>query len=193
MRLFPIFFSAIFINNIILVRFLGICSFFGMSHRLRSSMGMGLAVSVVLMFSAALTLLLEHFVLVPLHVEFLRTVSFMIVIIAIVQGSELLLKNKLADMYKTFGVYLPLITTNCAVLGVILLNVSHGYNFAQSMANALGVSAGYVLAIFLFTSIRMKLRYAPIPKFIEGYPLIFFTSALMSMAFMGLGGLFGIH
>lgn len=192
-ELFIIFFSALIVNNIILMRFLGLCSFFGISGKMESSIGMSMAVTVVLLLATIVTWFLHHFILYPLNLRFLGTLSFILVIASLVQLLELFMKKNMQSLYKALGIYLPLITTNCAILAVTLLNIRHEYDLLQSIVYTLGVAGGYFLSIILFSSIRQRLSLAPIPKFIDGYPLIFFTAALMSLAFMGFSGLFGIH
>jgi electron transport complex protein RnfA len=192
-ELFSIFFAALLINNIILMRFLGLCSFFGVSEKMSPSIGMSAAVTFVMTMATAVTWPLYHYILNPLNLTFLRTISFILVIASLVQLVELFLKKNIPTLYKALGIYLPLITTNCAIFGLTLLNINYNYNFLQSLVYAIGVAAGFSLAIILFTGIRMKLNLAPIPKFVKGYPLVFFTAALMSLAFMGFSGLFGVH
>ena len=192
-ELFSIFFSALIINNIVLMRFIALCSFFGVSDKMSSSVGMSSAVTFVMVMATSVTWLLYNFVLVPLNIEFLRTLSFILVIASLVQLVEIIMKKYMKGLYRALGIYLPLITTNCAILAVTFLNVDYKYGFIQSMVYTAGVAGGYSLAIILFSGIRERLSIAPIPKFIEGYPLVFFTAALMSLAFMGFGGLFGLQ
>ena len=187
-----IFVSSILINNILLIRFLGLCSFFGVSHQMSASFGMSMAVIFVMTLSTAVSWVLYHAVLVPLNLEFLRTGSFIFVIASLVQLEELFLKRYVPSIYKSLGIYLPLITTNCAILAVAFLIIDYRYGFFQSMIFSLGTSLGYTVAILLFTGIRAKLETAPIPESIKGYPLAFFLAALMSLAVMGFKGLFGL-
>ncbi|MBN1622635.1 MAG: RnfABCDGE type electron transport complex subunit A [Endomicrobiales bacterium] len=192
-QLFSVFFAALLINNIILMRFLGLCAFFGVSEKMGSSIGMSLAVAFVMTLATAATWPLYHYVLEPLNLTFLRTISFILVIASLVQLVELFMKKNIPGLYRALGIYLPLITTNCAIFGLSLLNINYNYGFLESIFHALGVASGFGLSIILFTGLRMRLNLAPIPKFIAGYPLVFFTAALMSLAFMGFSGMFGIH
>ena len=192
-ELFTIFFSALIINNIILMRFIALCAFFGVSDRIEPSIGMSLAVTFVMLIATPVTWLLYQHVLLPFNIQFLRTLSFILVIASIVQFVELFMKKYTRALYKSLGIYLPLITTNCAILAVTFLAIDYNYNLVQAMVYTLGVAGGYSLAIIIFAGIRQRLALAPIPKFIKGYPIVFFTAALMSLAFMGFNGLFGIH
>ena len=187
------FFAALIINNIILIRFIGLCSFFGISDRIEPSVGMSLAVTFVMMMSSAVTWVLYQYILQPYHLVFLRTLAFILVIASLVQLVELFMKKNTPGLYKALGIYLPLITTNCAILAVAFLNVDYQYNFIESMVYTLGVAGGYSLAIILFAGIRLRLSFSPVPKIVQGYPIVFFVAAVMSIACMGLSGLFGIH
>ncbi|MDH5174077.1 MAG: RnfABCDGE type electron transport complex subunit A [Elusimicrobiota bacterium] len=190
--LFGIFFSALLINNILLIRFLGLCSFFGVSRQMEVSLGMSMAVIFVMTVSSAVTWILYNFILVPLNLEFLKISTFILVIASLVQLEELFLKRYVYHLYRALGIYLPLVTTNCAILAVAFLHVSYSYGFIQTIIYALGVSLGYTIAIMLFTGIRMRLEIAPIPAPLKGYPTAFFIAALMSLAFLGFKGLFGL-
>jgi electron transport complex protein RnfA len=191
-NLFGIFFSALLINNILLIRFLGLCSFFGVSRQMEVSLGMSMAVIFVMTISSAVTWILYHFILVPLNLQFLKISTFILVIASLVQLEELFLKKYIVNLYRALGIYLPLVTTNCAILAVAFLHVDYNYNFIQTIIYALGVSLGYTVAIMLFTGIRIRLEIAPIPEPLKGYPSAFFTAALMSLAFLGFKGLFGL-
>jgi electron transport complex protein RnfA len=192
MELFGIFFAALLINNILLIRFIALCSFFGVSTRIETSVGMSLAVIFVMTISSAVSWVIYHAVLAPFHLEFLRTATFILTIAALVQLEELYLKKMIPALYRAMGIYLPLITTNCAILAVAFLAIDYRYNFAQSMIYSLGVSCGYSLAIVLFAYIRERMALAPIPKWFQGYPIAFITAALMSLAFLGFTGMFGL-
>lgn len=192
MELFGIFFAALLINNILLMRFIALCSFFGVSTKIETSIGMSSAVIFVMTISSAVSWIIFNYVLVPFHMEFLRTASFILVIAALVQLEEIYLKKAIPNLYRAMGIYLPLITTNCAILAVAFLAIDYKYNFLQSMVYSLGVSFGYSLAIILFAYIRERMLIAPIPKWFQGYPIAFVTAALMSLAFLGFSGLFGL-
>ena len=192
MELFGIFFAAFLINNILLIRFIALCSFFGVSTKLDTSIGMSSAVIFVMTISSAISWILYHFILAPFHLEFLRTATFILVIAGLVQLEELYLKKMIPHLYRAMGIYLPLITTNCAILAVAFLAIDYRYNFLQSMVYSLGVSFGYSLAIVLFAYIRERMALAPIPKWFQGYPIAFITAALMSLAFLGFTGMFGL-
>ena len=193
MELFTIFFAALIINNIILMRFIGLCSFFGVSERLEPSIGMSLAVTFVMMMATTVTWALYHWVLAPYNLIFLRTLSFIVVIASLVQFVELFMKKYTQGLYKALGIYLPLITTNCAILAVTFFNIDLNYGLIPSLVYTLGVAGGYTVAIILFAGIRMRMALSPVPRFLQGYPITFFAAALMSLAFMGFSGLFGIH
>jgi electron transport complex protein RnfA len=190
--LFGIFISALLINNILLIRFIGLCSFFGVSHQMDVSLGMSMAVIFVMTISSAVTWVLYHFILLPLNLEFLKISIFILVIASLVQLEELFLKKYIHNLYQALGIYLPLVTTNCAILAVAFLHVDYNYSFIQTIIYSLGVSFGYTMAILLFTEIRMRLEIAPIPEPLKGYPTAFFVAALMSLAFLGFKGLFGL-
>ncbi|MDD5593974.1 MAG: RnfABCDGE type electron transport complex subunit A [Candidatus Margulisbacteria bacterium] len=192
MELFGIFFAAFLINNILLIRFIALCSFFGVSTKLDTSVGMGLAVIFVMTISSAVSWAVFHFVLAPFHLEFLRTASFILTIAALVQLEELYMKKMVPTLYRAMGIYLPLITTNCAILAVAFLAIDYQYNFVQAMVYSIGVSTGYSLVIVLFAYIRERMALAPIPKWFQGYPIAFITAALMSLAFLGFTGMFGL-
>lgn len=193
LELVGIFFSALIINNIILMRFIGLCSFFGVSDKFENAFGMSGAVLFVMLMASSVTWLVYNYILYPLGLVFLRTLVFILVIASLVQLVELFMKKYLQQLYRALGIYLPLVTTNCAILAVTFLNIDYHYNFVQMLVYTSGVSGGYTLAIILFASIRERLKFAPVVEFVRGYPLVFFTAALMSLAFMGFSGLFGLH
>ncbi|MFA5839893.1 MAG: RnfABCDGE type electron transport complex subunit A [Candidatus Margulisiibacteriota bacterium] len=192
MELFGIFFAAFLINNILLIRFIALCSFFGVSTKIDTAIGMSSAVVFVMTISSAMSWIVYHAVLSPLHLEFLRTAIFILVIASLVQLEELYMKKMVPNLYKAMGIYLPLITTNCAILAVAFLAIDYKYNFIQSMVYSVGVSFGYSLAIILFAYIRERMALALIPKWFQGYPIAFITAALMSLAFLGFTGMFGL-
>jgi electron transport complex protein RnfA len=189
--LIAIFISSIFVNNIILMRFIGLCSFFGVSNKLSSALGMSAAVFFVMNLSAVVSWLLYNFVLVPLNLEFLKIIVFILVIASLVQLVELFMKKNMTALFKALGIYLPLITTNCAILAVAFLIVDYKYNLLQTLVFSTGTAIGYTIAIILFSSIRERLELAPLPNAVKGYGIVFITAALMSLSFMGLVGLFG--
>ncbi|MCX7957393.1 MAG: RnfABCDGE type electron transport complex subunit A [Endomicrobia bacterium] len=189
--LIGIFISAIFINNIILMRFLGLCSFFGVSNKLSSAIGMSAAVFFVMNLAAVVSWLLYNLILLPLNLEFLKIMVFILVISSLVQLVELFMKKYIPGLFKALGIYLPLITTNCAILAVAFLIVDYKYNLIQTLIFSSGTAIGYTLAIILFSSIRERLEIAPLPNAAKGYGIVFVTAALMSLSFMGLIGLFG--
>ena len=192
MELFGIFFAALMINNILLIRFIALCSFFGVSTKIDTSVGMSFAVIFVMTISSAVSWVIFHGILAPFHLEFLRTATFILTIAALVQLEELYLKKMIPALYRAMGIYLPLITTNCAILAVAFLAIDYRFNFLQSMVYSVGVSGGYSLVIVLFAYIRERMALAPIPKWFQGYPIAFITAALMSLAFLGFTGLFGL-
>ncbi len=189
--LLGIFISSIFVNNIILMRFIGLCSFFGVSNKLSSALGMSGAVFFVMNLAAVISWLLYNLVLVPLNLEFLKIIVFIFVISSLVQLVELFMKKYLPGLFKALGIYLPLITTNCAILAVAFLVVDNNYNFLKTIIFSSGTAIGYTLAIILFSSIRERIELAPLPNAVKGYGIVFITSALMSLSFMGMVGLFG--
>ncbi|MDD5382524.1 MAG: RnfABCDGE type electron transport complex subunit A [Candidatus Margulisbacteria bacterium] len=192
MELLGIFFAAFLINNILLIRFIALCSFFGVSTKIDTSVGMSFAVIFVMTISSAVSWMVYHYVLAPFHLEFLRTAAFILTIAALVQLEELYLKKMIPNLYRAMGIYLPLITTNCAILAVAFLAIDYRYDFLRSMVYSLGVSGGYSLAIVLFAYVRDRMALAPIPKWFQGYPIAFITAALMSLAFLGFTGMFGL-
>lgn len=187
-----IFIAAFLVNNIILMRFIGLCPFFGVSTSLNTSAGMSIAVLFVMLLAAWVSWVLYHFLLIPLGLVFLRTAVFILVIAALVQFVEMFLKRNLRNLYSAMGIYLPLITTNCAILGVTFLNIDYKFNLLQATIFALGTAFGFGLAILLFAAIRERLNDAPISPSFKGYPIAFIGAALVSLAFMGFTALFGI-
>lgn len=179
------------INNVVLSQFLGLCPFLGVSKSIKTAAGMGAAVIFVITLSSALTSLIYTGVLVPLELTYLETIVFILVIAALVQLVEMALKKLSHGLYAALGVYLPLITTNCAVLGVAILNVDNGYNLLESTFNGFCAAAGFGLAMILFSCIRERLALANMPKWMNGFPGALITAGLMAIAFMGFGGLIG--
>ena len=184
-----IFFSMILVNNYVLVQFLGICPFLGVSKKLDSSVGMGAAVIAVMVIATAVTFPLQIFLLDANGLGYMQTVIFILVIAVLVQLIEIVLKRYVHALYQSLGVYLPLITTNCAVLGVVLLNVQNDYNFIGSVVYGITGGLGFLLAIYLFSTVRERLEFADYPKAFEGFPIALITAGLMALAFMGFSGL----
>ena len=181
--------NAMLINNVILSRFYGICPFLGVSKKPSSALGMGVAVIAVIMLASIITWPIYNFILVPAGIAFMDLITYILVIAALVQLIEMIIKKYSPSLYKALGVYLPLITTNCAVLGVAIGNTDQGLSFADSMANALGTGIGFALVIFIFSTIRVRLESANIPKAFKGVPIALITAALMALAMLGLSGM----
>ena len=181
--------TAALINNVVLNQFLGICSFLGVSKQMNASISLGGAVIFVITIASAVASLLYDYVLAPLGLDYMKTIVFILVIAALVQIVEMFLKKKSPAMYQALGIYLPLITTNCAVLGVALTNVQDGYNFTQCVFSGFGTAVGYTIAIVLLASIRSRIREEDIPAPLRGAPIVLISAALMSIAFMGFSGL----
>jgi electron transport complex protein RnfA len=177
------------VNNVVLSQFLGICSFLGVSRQIKTSASLGAAVIFVITISSGVANLLYDYLLVPLQLEYLETIVFILVIAALVQMVEMFLKKTSPAIYKALGIYLPLITTNCAVLGVALTNVQNEYNFAQSVTAGFGTAVGYTISIILLAGIRERIDESSIPAPFRGAPVVLLSAALMSIAFMGFGGL----
>lgn len=183
-----IFIAAIFVNNIILSQFLGICPFLGVSKKISTSLGMGFAVMFVMTLSSVVTFLIYHNLLVPFKLEFMMTVVFILVIAALVQMVEIILKKISPALYQALGIFLPLITTNCAVLGIALLAIQKDLSLMQSICYALANAMGFTLAIVLFAGMRERLSKSRLPKAVQGTPIALITAGLLSMAFMGFSG-----
>ena len=182
--------GAILINNFIMSQFLGCCPFFGVSKKIDTAVGMGMAVTFVMGLASAVTYLINNFILVPLGLEFMQTVAFILVIATLVQFVEMFLMKSMPALYQALGVFLPLITTNCAVLGVALQNVQNSYNFIESVVYCITGGIGFTLSIVLFASIRERLTAsAECPKCFEGFPIALISASLMAMAFLGFSGM----
>ena len=188
-ELLAITLGAVLANNFIFSQFLGICPFLGVSKLVDSAVGMGLAVTFVMGLASAVCFAVNNFVLVPLGLGYMQTVAFILVIASLVQFIEMFLQKSMPSLYTALGVYLPLITTNCAVLGVVLLNVQNNYNFISSVVYGITGGIGFLVAIVLFASIRERLVFADYPKSFEGFPIALVTASLMALAFMGFSGL----
>ena len=198
MEILLIFISAIFVNNVVLSQFLGVCPFLGVSKKVNTAVGMTAAVTFVMAIATLVTYLLQYYVLVPLHLEFLQTVSFILVIASLVQMVEIIIKKISPSLYQALGIFLPLITTNCVVLGVAIQVVSNEYDFGagahmlglgQSILFAIATAIGYGLALILFAGIREQLELSNVPKAFKGVPIALLTASIMALAFMGFSGL----
>lgn len=181
--------AAALVNNVVLSQFLGLCPFIGVSKKTDTAAGMGAAVIFVIMIASAVTYGLYYALLVPFDLEYLQTIVFILVIAALVQLVEMILKKFIKPLYEALGVYLPLITTNCAVLGVAISNIDSGYGFAESMASSLGTSVGFLIAIVILAGIREKSENNNIPKAFQGTPMVLLASGLMAIAFTGFTGI----
>ena len=181
--------GAVFVNNFVLVKFLGLCPFMGVSRKLDAAYGMALATGFVLTLSSALAWVVHHWILLPLGLEYLRTLGFILVIAAVVQFTEIVMNRQSPRLYRVLGIYLPLITTNCAVLGVALLNVQARHSLIESILYGFGASLGFGLVLVLFSAMRERLETADVPAAWRGAPIALATAGLMSLAFMGFSGM----
>ena len=188
-KLLSITLGAILANNFIFSQFLGCCPFLGVSKKVDTAVGMGVAVTFVMGLASAVCFVVNRFILIPLDLAYMQTVAFILVIASLVQFIEMFLQKTMPSLYTALGVYLPLITTNCAVLGVVLLNVQNNYNFIESVVYGITGGLGFLLAIVLFASIRERLVFADYPKCWDGFPIALITAGLMALAFMGFSGL----
>ena len=184
-NLMYIFVTSSLVENIVLAKFLGCCPFLGVSKKLDSAVGKSSAVIFVLLMSTAVTWPIYTFLLVPFGLEYLQTIVFILVIAALVQLVEFVMKKYMKPLYRALGVYLPLITTNCAVLGCVLLNVENSYNFIESIVNTLGIGIGFMLAMVLFAGVRSKMETVEFPKSFQGVPITLVAASIVSMSFMG--------
>ena len=189
--LLVILFSSVLVNNYVLNRFLGICPFLGASKKFDQASGMGISVTVVMLIATAVTWPLQTFVLDRFGLGYLQTIVFILVIAALVQMIEIILEKSIPSLYKSLGVYLPLITTNCAVLGVTINNITDGYNFLESMVSSLGVGLGFLLAMVLFAGVRSRIENCPSPKSVQGLPITLVAASIVSLAFYGFAGVIG--
>ncbi len=181
--------SSILVNNFVLSKFLGICPFLGVSKKVETALGMGFAVTFVMALASVISYLVQYYILVPLEIEYLQTIAFILVIAALVQLVEMALQKLVPSLYQALGVYLPLITTNCAVLGVAILNITENYNLLQTLVNGIGGALGFTLAIVLFAGIRERLELSNIPEPLKGFPIALISAGLMAIAFLGFQGL----
>lgn len=189
MEIIKIIILALFVNNVVLAQFLGICPFLGVSNKVSTSLGMGAAVIFVMALANLVTYLVYFFVLVPMHVEFMQTITFIAVIAALVQLVEIILKKVAPPLYQALGIYLPLITTNCAVLGIAILAIQKNYNLVTSVVYATFIAVGFTLALILMAGLREQMDLNGYPKGMKGFPLSLITAGLLSLAFMGFSGL----
>lgn len=183
------FLSAVFIENFVLVKFLGICPFLGVSKKINTALGMGVAVIFVMAVASAATWTLQEFILKPFNIEYLQTIGFILVIAALVQFVEMVIQKTSKQLYQALGVYLPLITTNCAVLGVCIINIQKSYNLINAILYGTFSGMGFTLAIVLFAGIRERLEFADIPESLKGFPISLISASLVSLAFFGFQGL----
>lgn len=188
-KIFSLIITAIFIQNIIFGKFLGICPFMGVSKKVDSSIGMGMAVTFVMSLASGVTWIIYNYILVPLHLEYLQTIAFILIIASLVQFVEMAIQKTSPNLYKALGVFLPLITTNCAVLGIAILNIQENYNFIESVINGMAVALGFTLALVLLAGIRERIEYSAIPAPFKGVPIAFISAGLLAMAFMGFSGM----
>jgi electron transport complex protein RnfA len=181
--------SAVFVNNFVLARFLGICPFLGVSKKVETALGMGMAVIFVMTIASVVTWFIQYFVLIPFGIEYLQTIAFILVIASLVQLVEMVVQKTSPVLYQSLGIFLPLITTNCAVLGVAVLNIQKGYSFLETVVFAIGASVGFTLAMVLFAGLRERLDLCPVPRSFRGTAIALVTAGLLSLAFMGFAGL----
>jgi len=181
--------GAVFVNNFVLARFLGICPFLGVSKKVETALGMGMAVTFVMTVAAVVTWFIQYFILIPFGIEYLQTIAFILVIASLVQLVEMVLQKASPVLYQSLGIFLPLITTNCAVLGLAVLNIQKGYGFLESVIFALGAALGFTLAMVLFAGLRERLDLCPVPRSFRGTGIALVTAGLLSLAFMGFAGL----
>ena len=188
-HLFLLFVGAALVNNIVLSRFLGICPFMGVSKSTETAVGMSLSVAFVMTISSIISFLIDKYGLVPLSIEYLRTIVFILIIASLVQFVEMVIEKTLPELYSGLGIYLPLITTNCAVLGIALLNVQFKYSFIEMLIFSFGTAAGFGLALILFAGLRERIYYSTVPKYFQGMPIVFIMAGILSLAFMGFAGM----
>ncbi|WP_303850911.1 electron transport complex subunit RsxA [Seleniivibrio woodruffii] len=189
MSLFLLFVSAVLVNNFVLARFLGTCPFFGVSKKVETSVGMGLAVTFVMTVAGAITWIIQYAVLDRFNVGFLQTIVFILVIAALVQFVEMVIEKSSPDLYQSLGIYLPLITTNCAILGSAIINIQSGFDFLHMLVFTIGSALGFTLALVLFAGIRERIELSDIPYYFRGLPIAFITAGILALAFMGFSGL----
>lgn len=186
---FVILVSAILVNNFVLARFLGLCPFMGVTKKVDTAVGMGAAVTFVMTVAAIVTWVIQYFILMPFGIEYLQTIAFILVIASLVQLVEMVVQKTSPVLYQALGIFLPLITTNCAVLGLAVLNIQTGYSFLESILFAIGAAVGFTLAMVLMAGIRERVDLGPVPKVFQGLPIAYIAAGLLSLAFMGFAGL----
>lgn len=187
--LISIFLAAILTNNFVLSKFLGICPFLGVSKKLDTAVGMSVAVIFVMVLATAVTWPIQMFILNPNGLAYLQTIVFILIIASLVQFVEIFLKKYVPSLYAALGIYLPLITTNCAVLGVTVLNIDEGYNFIESIVNTVGAGVGFMLAMVIFAGVRGRMETSDVPKFLQGLPIVLIAASIVACSFLGFGGL----
>ena len=190
-ELLVILLSAMLVDNFVLSKFMGICPFLGVSKKLDSTVGMGAAVTFVMVCATLCTYPIYKWILIPMGLEYLKTIAFILIIALFVQLVEMILKKKVPSLYKALGVFLPLITTNCAVLGVTILNIDSGYTLVQSVVNSLGAGLGFTIALVIFSGVRSRVNAANVPEMFKGVPATLIAASVVSVSFMGFSGLFG--
>ena len=186
---FAIIIGAIFVNNVVLAQFLGICPFLGVSSKVETSLGMGAAVTFVMALSAVVTWLIQNYILVPFGIEYMQTIVFILVIAALVQMVEIVLKKVSPSLYQALGIFLPLITTNCAVLGVAILMIQKEFTLLQGVVYNVATAVGFALALVIFAGLRERIEFEEAPKAFQGVPIALITASILAMAFMGFSGL----
>lgn len=188
-KLIGIIISSILINNFIFSRFLGICPFMGVSKKIESSIGMGMAVTFVMTLASAVTWVVNKFILIPKGLTYLQTIVFILIIASLVQFVEMAIQKLSPNLYKALGVFLPLITTNCAVLGVAIININEGYSFIEAMVSGFAGAVGFTMALIILAGIRERLEYSDVPESFKGIGIAFITAGILAMAFMGFSGI----
>jgi len=189
MELFVIFVGAVLVNNLVLARFLGICPFFGVSKKVETAIGMSLAVTFVMAVAGVITWIVQYTVLDKFGLQYLQTIVFILIIASLVQFVEMVIEKTSPDLYQSLGIFLPLITTNCAILGAAIINIQVGYTFVQMLVFTIGSALGFGLALVLFAGIRERIDLSDIPYYFRGMPIAFITAGILALAFMGFSGL----
>jgi len=192
LNIFLILVSAMIVNNILLIRFIALCSFFGVTSSVKTSVGMSVAVIFVMVMATAVSWPVYHYLLVPLDLTYLRTAAFILTIATFVQLEEMFIRKTFPPLYRALGIYLPLIVVNCAVLAAAFLCIDYSLDFTKSIVYTAGVGCGYFIAMIMFAAIREVVDHAPVPALFKGHPIAFITASLMSLAFLGFKGLFGL-
>jgi len=189
MNLVSLFISSLLIENVILIKFLGLCPFLGISNQEKGAISMGISITIVMVMASIITYVLYNYILIPFDIEYLRTILFILIIASLVQLLEMFVKRYFPKIQEIFGIYLPLITTNCAILGVVLLSSSYKYTFIETLVFSIGSSLGYVLVLYIFSNIRARLDESPIPEGFKGIPIALVTASIMSLLFIRYVGL----